>query len=55
LNLSWPADHFGWRLQYDTNLNDTNWITVANSTNVISTNITIDPNNSSLFFRMTYP
>ncbi len=55
LNLSWPGDHFGWRLQYDTNLNDTNWLTVPNSTNVISTNITIDPGNSSLFFRMTYP
>ncbi len=55
LNLSWPADHFGWRLQYDTSLTDSNWITIPNSTNVISTNITIDPGNSSLFFRMTYP
>lgn len=55
LNLSWPADHLGWRLQYDTNLTDLNWITVPNSTNVISTNITISPTNGSLFFRMIYP
>jgi hypothetical protein len=55
LNLSWPTDHLGWRLQYDTNLTDSNWITVPNSTNVISTNIIIDPSNGSLFFRMIYP
>jgi polygalacturonase len=55
LNLSWPPDHFGWRLQYDTNLTDSNWITVPNSTNVISTNITINPANGSVFFRMVYP
>lgn len=55
LNLSWPADHFGWRLQYETNLTDSNWITMANSTNVISTNVTINPANGSLFFRMIYP
>jgi polygalacturonase len=55
LNLSWPTDHLGWRLQYETNLADSNWITVPNSTNVISTNIIIDPSNASLFFRMVYP
>lgn len=55
LNLSWPTDHLGWRLQYETNLADSNWITVPNSTNVISTNIIIDPSNTSLFFRMIYP
>lgn len=55
LNLSWPADHFGWRLQYETNLNGSNWITVPNSVNIISTNVTINPTNSSVFFRMIYP
>lgn len=55
LNLSWPADHFGWRLQYETNLTDSNWVTVPGSTNIISTNIAIAPTNSSLFFRMIYP
>jgi hypothetical protein len=55
LNLSWPTDHLGWRLQYDTNLADSNWITVPNSTNVTSTNIIIDLSNGSLFFRMIYP
>src|SRR5262249_24841697 len=55
MQLSWPQDHLGWRLQYDTNLADTNWITLPNSTNVISTNITVDPSSGSLFFRMIYP
>lgn len=55
LNLSWPADHFGWRLQYETNLADTNWIAVPGSANVISTNFIISPTNGSLFFRMIYP
>lgn len=55
LTLSWPTDHLGWRLQYETNLTDSNWITVPNSTNIISTNITVNPTNGSLFFRMTYP
>lgn len=59
LQLSWPQDHQGWRLQVQTNdLTDgigTNWVTVPNSTNVISTNITINPGNDSVFFRLVYP
>jgi hypothetical protein len=59
LQLSWPQDHLGWRLQTQTNnLNiglGTNWATVPNSTNVISTNIVINPANGGLFFRMIYP
>ena len=59
LQLSWPPDHQGWRLQIQTNsLADgigTNWVTVPNSTNVISTNITINPDNGSVFFRLVYP
>ncbi|HLX72906.1 MAG TPA: glycosyl hydrolase family 28 protein [Verrucomicrobiae bacterium] len=55
LNLSWPADHFGWRLQCETNLTDSNWITVPGSTNIISTNFAIGSTNGSLFFRMIYP
>lgn len=59
LQLSWPPDHQGWHLQVQTNdLLDglgTNWIDVANSTNVISTNITVDPGNDSVFYRLVSP
>jgi len=59
LTLSWPSDHLGWKLQVQTNgLNiglGTNWVTVPGSENVISTNITINPANGSVFYRLTYP
>jgi len=59
LQLSWPSDHLGWRLEVQTNSLDeglgTNWATVPNSTNVISTNILINAANGSVFYRMIYP
>jgi hypothetical protein len=59
IQLSWPQDHLGWRLQIQTNdLNaglGTNWITVPDTTNVISTNILINPANGSVFLRLVYP
>ena len=59
LQLSWPADHLGWRLQIQTNsLADgigTNWVTVPNSTNIISTNVIMSATNGSVFFRLIYP
>jgi polygalacturonase len=59
MQLSWPQDHLGWRLQIQTNsLTNglgTNWVTVPNSTNVIATNIVINPTNGSVFLRMIYP
>jgi hypothetical protein len=59
VQLSWPQDHLGWRLQMQTNSPggglSTNWVTVANSTNIISTNILIDPTYGSVFFRLIYP
>jgi hypothetical protein len=33
----------------------TNWVTVPGSTNVVSTNLPIDPANSSVFLRLVYP
>ncbi|MDR3457620.1 MAG: autotransporter-associated beta strand repeat-containing protein [Verrucomicrobiae bacterium] len=59
LTLSWPADHTGWRLQAQTNslstgLN-TNWADVAGSTTVNSENVTLDPANGTVFYRMVYP
>ena len=59
VQLSWPQDHLGWRLQMQTNAPGsglgTNWVTVANSTNVTSTNIVINPAYGSAFFRLIYP
>lgn len=59
IQLSWPMDHLGWRLETQTNPSHvgigTNWVTVpnANLTNQISlpTNIT----NGTVFFRLAYP
>lgn len=59
LQLSWPADHLGWRLEIQTNALSaglsTNWATVPNSTSVISTNLVINPSNGAVFLRLTYP
>jgi len=59
LQLSWPLDHLGWRLQIQTNnLNaglSTNWVTVPNSTSVTQTNLVLDPANGSVFLRIVYP
>ena len=59
MQLSWPQDHLGWQLQIQTNsLNKglgTNWVTVANSTNVDQMNISVSPTNGSVFLRLVYP
>ena len=55
LEISWPADHTGWMLEYTTNLMDTNgWTLVPSSdaTNVLNGgSIT----NESIFYRLVYP
>ena len=59
LQLTWPADHFGWRLQAQTNSTPaglgTNWVNVAGSgaTNQIS--IPVAATNHSVFFRLINP
>jgi polygalacturonase len=59
LQLSWPQDHQGWRLQIQTNTPSTglgnNWVTVPDSTNVYQISIPIDPDNGSVFLRLAYP
>jgi hypothetical protein len=55
LQLSWPADHTGWRLQAQTNLLGTNWVTVANSSGTNQMVIPISPTNGCVFFRLVYP
>jgi autotransporter-associated beta strand protein len=57
LQLSWPADHIGWRLEVQTNSAGlgnswSNW-TGANSTNFIS--VPINRANPSVFFRLANP
>jgi hypothetical protein len=59
LQMTWPQDHLGWRLQIQTNsLNrglDANWVDWPGSTNVSSTNMVIDPANGAVFLRLVYP
>ena len=62
LTLAWPADHLGWSLQIQTNTlsvglvtNATSWVTLPGSSSVTSTNMTIDPANGTVFYRMVYP
>jgi hypothetical protein len=62
LTLTWPADHTGWRLLAQTNglgvglVPSTNaWVTVPNSASVNTTNITINPVNGTVFYRLVYP
>ncbi|HEU6448033.1 MAG TPA: autotransporter-associated beta strand repeat-containing protein [Verrucomicrobiae bacterium] len=59
LTLSWPQDHLGWILQSQTNTLSsglgTNWTDVPDSGSITSTNITVNPSNASVFFRLRYP
>jgi hypothetical protein len=58
MNLGWPSDHTGWRLQVETNVPagvSTNWVTVAGSTNVNALSFTNTSTNGSVFFRMVFP
>ena len=61
LTLSWPADHTGWTLQSQTNSlnvglnpNPGAWVNVAGSTAVDSVNITMDPNQPTVFYRLQH-
>ena len=59
LQLSWPVDHLGWRLQYQTNAMSSglgnNWMDWPGSTNVIQTNIVVNPSPGATYFRLVYP
>jgi hypothetical protein len=62
LNLAWPPDHRGWRLEAQTNslgngLNAaTNaWFTVSGSTGVTNESFTIDHTTGTVFYRLAYP
>lgn len=59
LSLTWPADHLGWILQWQTNgLNaglGTNWLDVPGSSSITTTNLTIAPATPAAFFRLRSP
>jgi len=59
LNISWPSDHTGWRLQIETNaLNSglgTNWVDVPNATATNAVSVPLNPANPAVFLRMVYP
>ena len=59
LQVGWPADHTGWRLQSQTNSLatglGTNWFDVPGSEATNSLNLPVDLNNGSVFYRMAYP
>ncbi len=53
LQLSWPADHTGWRLQMNTDLSTTNWQDVSGADAI--NQISIQPTNANAYFRLVYP
>jgi len=59
LNISWSADHTGWRLQTQTNNLatglGTNWFDLPGTSSVTETNFPIDPDVGTVFFRLIYP
>jgi hypothetical protein len=59
LTLSWPVNHFGWRLLVQTNSLTqglgTNWTIVANSNSTNAVIVPINRTNGSVFYELTYP
>jgi hypothetical protein len=59
LNLSWPADHTGWRLLTETNPPGvgltTNWVAVPGSSATNQMVITVNENFGSVFYRLVFP
>ena len=59
LQLTWPADHTGWKVQAQTNeLNTglgTNWSTLTSSAATNQLLVPIATSNGAVFFRLTYP
>ncbi|HEU5395545.1 MAG TPA: autotransporter-associated beta strand repeat-containing protein, partial [Verrucomicrobiae bacterium] len=59
LELSWPADHLGWRLQVQTNaLNTgmgTNWQDVPGAAATNDLVLPTDPSAGSVFYRLIFP
>jgi len=59
LQLAWPGDHTGWRLEAQTNTVasglGTNWVTLSGSDTNSQVAFLIDSTSGSVFFRLVYP
>jgi hypothetical protein len=59
MQLNWPPDHTGWRLQTQaTPLKaglGTNWVTVSGATSINTITIPAAPPNGCVFYRLVYP
>jgi fibronectin-binding autotransporter adhesin len=59
LDLSWPVDQLGWRLEVQTNALSTglsdNWFTVPGSTEVTEISVPVVPGNPTVFYRLVFP
>ena len=56
LQITWPLDHAGYRLQAQTNsVNGTNWVTVPGSAMTNLINVPMSLSNTAVFYRLVYP
>jgi hypothetical protein len=59
LQMTWPADHTGWRLQAQTNSLDvglsTNWSDVSGSAQTNMVMVPLNRSNGAVFFRLVWP
>ena len=59
LQLSWPSNYLGWELQVQTNSLgaglSTNWVVMPGTTNVTSTNLSVDAAIPAAFYRLHLP
>src|ERR1022692_3623069 len=59
IQLAWPPDHTGWRLEAQTSAPGlglgTNWITLTDSASTNQFFIPMDATSGSVFFRLVYP
>ncbi len=57
LSLSWPSNYIGWRLQSNSTdlTTSNNWFNVPGSGVSNRVQISIDPNNTNVFYRMIHP
>jgi hypothetical protein len=59
IQFGWPLDHFGWRLEGQTNLLgaglSTSWVTVPGSAATNQIGMPMDTANGSVFFRLVNP
>ena len=57
LELNWPSDHIGWRLETNAiSLADANaWFTLPGSTTTNQVFLNVDPTEGNVFFRLVFP